>query len=248
MASKNANGTLWTIALIAIVGFVTYKALPKLLAKLKGNNSGGSGGAGGAAGADYYAPYDPDRPNSSQGSGMSMGAQIGLPSLPGSKAAQYPTNYDTPTNPAALTYASINGPRQVDQMDMSDYQNATTDAQMQSDANSIAYSPDFPGTEISSPFANSMAALFKSTEQAPNVTGDGLAGTMISADQAQQFNQDQDVMMVNQGDQSAQAAIDAVNAYANNQGDFGGYDSYPSGDSSDGGDTGGGDPGTSSGS
>lgn len=54
MASKSTNKTLWTMALIAVIGYMAYKLLPDLMKKLSDN--GGGSGSNSVGGVQYYPP------------------------------------------------------------------------------------------------------------------------------------------------------------------------------------------------
>jgi hypothetical protein len=53
MASANTNKTIFTIGVIAVIGFLTWKLWPALSKAIKNFGSGGGGSAGGAVGGGY---------------------------------------------------------------------------------------------------------------------------------------------------------------------------------------------------
>lgn len=72
MASKSTDKTIWTLALVAIVGFFAWKLWPYLKNKLTGGGS--SGGAIGGTSASGQYPYYPDN---NQGGGQGAGLNFG---------------------------------------------------------------------------------------------------------------------------------------------------------------------------
>jgi hypothetical protein len=258
MASTNTNKTILAVGVVAIAAYVAYKALPKLLKKMTGSN--GSGGSGGAAGASYYAPYNPDYPQSSQSSGPSLGAQLGLPGLPGGSKAgmlastsgltaagknQYMNvqqatnmvNADLASGAYSMPLASLdswNTPEQVNG------QWETVENQWDADQAASATMPG-PTGNTSTGFGDLSAWLNKALgfDNAPT-QNNGLDEGLIPYQQVQQYDLNQVQQSVNAGDQAAvDAGVNAL-AYAD-QGSFAGYDSYPSGDSGDDGGNNGGD-------
>lgn len=68
--TKTTDKTLWTIALIAIVGYFAFKLLPDLVKKL---GSGGSGGSNSVGGVQYYPPDYGEEGNEGQRSPLNFG-------------------------------------------------------------------------------------------------------------------------------------------------------------------------------
>jgi hypothetical protein len=102
MAKNEGSATVLAIGVVAVMGFLALKLWPTIAKSLKssGGNGGSGGAAGSAAGPGYYAPYNPAGSNSS-GGGMSLGGQMGLPSLPGgskTSAVKATTAFNSPKN------------------------------------------------------------------------------------------------------------------------------------------------------
>lgn len=75
MASSSTNKTIWTVALIAVFGFLAFKLLPGLLKKLGSSDSNGGGGSNSVGGVSYYPPdYGQGQ---GQGGGQSAGLNLG---------------------------------------------------------------------------------------------------------------------------------------------------------------------------
>jgi hypothetical protein len=75
---KGRDGTILTIGVVLICGFLAYKLWPAIRAKLQGGGSSGGGGAvGGVGGGEGYGGY----PQQGQGQGSGSGAYGAVPGL-----------------------------------------------------------------------------------------------------------------------------------------------------------------------
>jgi len=88
MASKSTNGTIFTVAIVALAAFVVWQLFGKKSTPRGQAGSGGSGGAGG----DVITPYDPysgngNVPSSKSGLGLSAGTGSGTGSGKGSRSS-----------------------------------------------------------------------------------------------------------------------------------------------------------------
>lgn len=76
MATKSTDKTIWTLALILIAGFLTWKLWPALKNKLNGGGGSGGGGAiGGTSAEGDENPYG--QGGAQQGAGISFGSGNG---------------------------------------------------------------------------------------------------------------------------------------------------------------------------
>jgi hypothetical protein len=215
MPDKGTNKTIWTLAIIGGVGYLGYKIVPKLLKNMTG---GGSSGGAGGAGASSYAPYNPYTQNPNN-QGPNLG--LTLPSLMGKSPQAQGINPDYPSNkfgPAAITQSQIDSTGKIAGMDLSDYQNATTDAAESADINGVAYNDaDFPGDALNSPSNNAITSLFNSIFGQPNVEGPQMPdASIISQTQAQSYDSSELNAYVNDSD-------NFDNTGSNSGGDQAGY-------------------------
>jgi hypothetical protein len=83
MASKSTNSMLWTLAIIAVLGFAAFELIPALLKKIGSGSSSGTG-SNSVGGVQYYPPdYGQDQ---GQGQQNPLGLSFGGP--PGSSNGQ----------------------------------------------------------------------------------------------------------------------------------------------------------------
>lgn len=70
--TKSTNKTIWTLALVAILGFLAYKLWPAIKNKI--NGGAGSGGAiGGTTAGNPYNPYGSGQGGPAPGGGAGLG-------------------------------------------------------------------------------------------------------------------------------------------------------------------------------
>jgi len=77
MAAKTTNKTIWTLALVGVIGFLAWKLWPALKKRISGSSASSGGPVGGASSYSPYSPYS-QQP-------QTQGLNFGLPNLPGSR-------------------------------------------------------------------------------------------------------------------------------------------------------------------
>lgn len=86
MATKTTNKTIWTLALIGIIGFLVWKLWPAIRNRLNSGGSSGGGAVGGTTASGGY-PYNPYSQNGGPQAGLSFGGNSGSSNSNGSSGS-----------------------------------------------------------------------------------------------------------------------------------------------------------------